>query len=215
MALGWWSTRRMAKGWELRSAAGIAQVSPEADAALVVLADQPFVQAGTIDRLIGVYREQNPQIVIPVYQGFRGNPVLLDRSVFPELLGLAGDIGCRAIFGSHTENIVKAPVDDIGVLLDIDTPGDFEKLQTGLRAGRLGRGAAGIGGSRGAGCRGEPQLVVVGQEAVAKALISLGAADEVHGDGCRSAADPRSGSRRGPDFARSGLFAPGRRRNTW
>lgn len=86
-------------GSSLRS--GIAQVSPQANAALMVLADQPFVQPATIDRLIRVYRERNPQIVIPVYQGFRGNPVLLDRSAFPELLGLAGDIGCRAIFGSH------------------------------------------------------------------------------------------------------------------
>src|ERR1051325_8673712 len=69
---------------------GIAHVSPDAHAALVVLADQPFLKPETIDQLIRVYREQRPQIVIPVYQGFRGNPVLLDRSVFPELLGLAG-----------------------------------------------------------------------------------------------------------------------------
>jgi len=72
---------REGMGTSLRT--GIAHVSPEASAALVVLADQPFVQPGTIDQLIRVYREQKPQIVIPVYQGFRGNPVLLDRSVFP------------------------------------------------------------------------------------------------------------------------------------
>jgi molybdenum cofactor cytidylyltransferase len=101
--------------------AGIEQVSPDADAALVMLADQPFVKPESLDRLIHIYAEQKPQIVIPVYQGFRGNPVLLDQSVFPELLNLGGDIGCRAIFGSHTENILKVPVEDIGVLVDIDT----------------------------------------------------------------------------------------------
>jgi molybdenum cofactor cytidylyltransferase len=153
---------------------GIAEVSPEAGAALVVLADQPFVQAATIDRLIRVYREQNPQIVIPVYQGFRGNPVLLDRSVFPELLGLAGDIGCRAIFGSHTENIVKAPVDDIGVLLDIDTPGDFEKLQQAYERGDWGAELLESADLAGRDVGGAPQLVVVGQEAVASALMKLG-----------------------------------------
>jgi molybdenum cofactor cytidylyltransferase len=159
-------------GTSLRT--GIAQVSPEADAALVVLADQPFVQPGTIDQLIRVYREQKPQIVIPMYRGFRGNPVLLDRSVFPELLGLAGDIGCRAIFGDHTENILKAPVDDIGVLLDIDTPLDFETLQQAHAKGEWGAALLESADLAGRDVTGAPQLVVVGQEEAAKALVSLG-----------------------------------------
>jgi molybdenum cofactor cytidylyltransferase len=159
-------------GTSLRT--GIAQVSPEADAALVVLADQPFVRPGTIDQLIGVYREQKPQIVIPIYRGFRGNPVLLDRSVFPELLGLAGDIGCRAIFGDHTENILKAPVDDIGVLLDIDTPLDLETLQQAHAKGEWGAALLESADLAGRDVTGGPQLVVVGQEEAAKALMSLG-----------------------------------------
>jgi molybdenum cofactor cytidylyltransferase len=153
---------------------GIAQVSPEARAALVVLADQPFVQPATIDRLIDVYRGRNPQIVIPVYQGFRGNPVLLDRSVFPELLALTGDIGCRAIFGSHTENIVKAPVDDVGVLLDMDTRVDFETLQQAYERGDWGAELLESADVAGRDVSGEPQLVVVGQEAVAATLVKLG-----------------------------------------
>jgi CTP:molybdopterin cytidylyltransferase MocA len=159
-------------GTSLRT--GIAQVSPSAHAALVVLADQPFVQPATINHLIRVYREQKPQIVIPVYQGFRGNPVLLDRSVFPELLSLSGDIGCRAIFGSHTENILKAPVDDIGVLLDIDTPGDFEKFQQAYTRGEWGLALLESADLAGRDVSGQPQLVVVGLEPVATALVKLG-----------------------------------------
>jgi hypothetical protein len=79
--------------------------------------------------MISEYRERKPQIAIPVYRGFRGNPVLLDRSVFSEIMGLKGDVGCRAIFGGHSENILKVPVDDVGVLLDIDTRKDFEKVE--------------------------------------------------------------------------------------
>lgn len=163
---------REGMGTSLR--AGIAQVSPDADAALVVLADQPFVKPETIDRLIRAYREQKPQIVIPVYRGFRGNPVLLDRSVFPELLGLTGDIGCRAIFGGHTENILKSPVDDIGVLLDIDTPGDLETLGQAHAKGEWGPALLEAADLAGRDVTGAPQLVVVGQEAVGKALVSLG-----------------------------------------
>lgn len=108
---------------------GIATLSPGIDAALIVLADQPFVRPATLNQLIDRYIESNAQIAIPIYRGFRGNPVLLDRSVFAEVMAVTGDIGCRAIFGSHADGIVKVPVDDVGVLLDIDSKIDFERLQ--------------------------------------------------------------------------------------
>ena len=109
--------------------AGVARVSPSAEGALIVLADQPLLRPETIDQLIDEYRRNKPQIVIPVYSGSRGNPVLLDRSVFPELAGLTGDVGCRAIFDKHTERILKVPVTDSGVLLDLDTPADIKRFE--------------------------------------------------------------------------------------
>ena len=153
--------------------AGIAAVDPGAKAALVILGDQPFLKAATIDRLIGQHRERQPQIAIPLYQGFRGNPVLLDRSVFPELAGLAEDIGCRAIFGSHTENILKVPVDDAGILLDVDTPADFEKLAE-IEARGMGVEASLEEGDTSTSAGAQPQLVIVGYEAVGRALVKLG-----------------------------------------
>ena len=115
--------------------AGLSEVSSRSQAALIVLGDQPFVGAPTMDRLIGVHRESRGQIIIPTFRGFRGNPVLLDRAVFPELKGLSGDVGCRSIFGAHTEEIVRVAVDDVGILLDMDRPedlrvahGDIERL---------------------------------------------------------------------------------------
>src|SRR5260370_17709568 len=106
---------------------GLAAVSLPVEGALIVLADQPFVRSSTLDQMIGYWRKSGPQILIPLYRGFRGNPVLLDRSVFPELINLAGDIGCRAIFGAHTESIHKLAVEDVGVLLDIDSAEDWSQ----------------------------------------------------------------------------------------
>ena len=64
-----------------------------------------------------------------MFQGVRGNPVLLDRSVFPEVMALQGDIGCRAIFGNHLDGISKVEVNDVGILLDIDNKDDYEMLR--------------------------------------------------------------------------------------
>src|SRR5260370_32165120 len=120
-------------GTSLRT--GLSALSASVKAAFVVLADQPFVRPETLDRMIACHREPAAEITIPLYKGFRGNPVLLDRTVFPELMGLSCDVGCRAIFGSHTQGIRKVEADDPGVLLDIDSLEDFEKLtRPGLAA---------------------------------------------------------------------------------
>jgi molybdenum cofactor cytidylyltransferase len=108
--------------------AGLAALDPTTDAALIVLGDQPSVRPETLNRMIERYQRSDAQILVPMYQGFRGNPVLLDRSVFPEVMALKGDIGCRAVFGNHQDGIVKVMVDDIGILLDIDSMDDFAKL---------------------------------------------------------------------------------------
>ena len=114
-------------GTSLKS--GLARVDSQVQAALIILADQPFVRPETLDQLIAAHERTRAQIVIPTYRGFRGNPVLLDRSVFPEVMGLSGDIGCRAIFGEHQDGIVKLEVGDVGILLDIDQKSDYESFR--------------------------------------------------------------------------------------
>ena len=111
--------------------AGLSALDPQIGAAFIVLADQPFVRPETFAQLADHYRRLRVQIVIPSYHGVRGNPVLLDRSVFAEVMALEGDIGCRAIFGSHNEGSAKVEVEDEGILLDIDNQEDYERLREG------------------------------------------------------------------------------------
>ena len=108
---------------------GLSAIKAEAEAALIVLADQPFLKSTTIDQLIEEYRRKKPEILIPTYDGVRGNPVLLDRSLFGEAAELRGDVGFRAIFGRHARGISKLPVHDPGVLMDLDTPADVERFE--------------------------------------------------------------------------------------
>jgi molybdenum cofactor cytidylyltransferase len=158
--------------------AGLSAVDPQCAGALIVLADQPFVRPATLNLLMAEHHRSKAQIVIPTYRGFRGNPVLLDRSVFAEVMALNGDIGCRAIFGDHLEGIVKLPVDDAGILLDIDRQSDFEALRRA--GGRTQREkalleTADLHGRQLAGATTvQPELVIVGRDAMAAALAKLG-----------------------------------------
>lgn len=109
--------------------AGLEAVSPQAGAALILLADQPLVRPATFNQLADHYRRTRPQILIPTCRGIRGNPVLLDRSLFVEAMALEGDVGCRALFQQHPEAIAKLEVEDEGILLDIDNPDDYRRLR--------------------------------------------------------------------------------------
>jgi molybdenum cofactor cytidylyltransferase len=109
--------------------AGISALDHRSEAALIALGDQPFIRSQTMDQIIRAYRGDQAQIVIPSFQGRRGNPVLFDRSVFSEVMALAGDIGSRAIFGNHLEAIAKVEVQDEGILFDIDDPDDYARLR--------------------------------------------------------------------------------------
>jgi molybdenum cofactor cytidylyltransferase len=99
-----------------------------ADAAMIVLADQPFIAPSSLDALINAYEQQRARIVIPTFEGARGNPVIIDRTLFAEVMELRGDVGCRAIFGRHAEGIVTVAVDDRGVVTDIDTIEDLDRV---------------------------------------------------------------------------------------
>jgi molybdenum cofactor cytidylyltransferase len=158
---------------------GLSSVSPQAAGALIVLGDQPFVRPATLDRMIEFHRQHRPQILVPMYKGFRGNPVLLDRCVFPELRDLTGDIGCRAIFGSHTEGISKLSVDDPGILLDVDTIQDLQALATLCEDGEsetilLSNNDLETACMESAALVSRSELVVVGRDAVALMLVRLG-----------------------------------------
>jgi molybdenum cofactor cytidylyltransferase len=108
---------------------GLSTVSPQSEAALIVLADQPFVHPETMNQIIERYRGTDAEIVIPFHNGQRGNPVLLGRSVFPEAMAVQGDTGFRPLFGKHANDIARVDVDDAGILLDIDERADYERAR--------------------------------------------------------------------------------------
>jgi molybdenum cofactor cytidylyltransferase len=106
---------------------GLGVLRPEIQAALMVLADQPGLTPELLRTITARYRRTGAPIVVPVYRGRRGNPVLFDRQLFPELMHLGGDVGGRAILEAHAAQAERVTVTDQAILSDIDTPGDYHR----------------------------------------------------------------------------------------
>ncbi len=80
---------------------GIESLGPEATGAVVMLADQPTLSTFVIDALIAAFEEEGGAVVQPIYAGEIGHPVLLNRTLFPEVLSVTGDHGARDVVAAH------------------------------------------------------------------------------------------------------------------
>lgn len=98
---------------------------PEPQAALVALGDMPNLTPAALDRLVAAHLQGSAAITAPVAGGERRNPVLLGRSLWPELLTVSGDEGGRSVLRRHQEATQLVPFDDPALFLDIDTPADL------------------------------------------------------------------------------------------
>jgi molybdenum cofactor cytidylyltransferase len=87
--------------------------------AVVALGDMPWVQATTYQSL--QFALTPSSLVVPHYQGQRGNPVGIGRAYFPTLSKATGDTGARHLFAQHPDAVKRLEVNDPGILLDLDT----------------------------------------------------------------------------------------------
>jgi len=110
---------------------GLASLPADANAAVVLLADMPWIDGGHVDRLLAAFDPQQPKIVVPVKDGRRGNPILWPRSFFAEMKAVEGDVGARDVLRRHADQIDHVAFDDDAIFADVDTP----EALTGL-AGR-------------------------------------------------------------------------------
>ncbi|WP_207462451.1 molybdopterin-binding/glycosyltransferase family 2 protein [Azospirillum sp. SYSU D00513] len=112
-----------AEGLSTSLRAGLAALPGDVDGVLVCLGDMPRVSSAAIDRLIAAFNPlEGRAICVPVTGGKRGNPVLWDRAFFPEMAQAAGDTGAKHLIGRHAELVCEVPIDEPGVLYDVDTP---------------------------------------------------------------------------------------------
>lgn len=118
---------RFAEGIGTSVACGIAALAPETAAAVIALGDQPFVAASVLRALVDAWQATGASIVAPRYAGLRGNPVLFDRRVFPELLALAGDVGARIVIERDPARVSLVEAEG-EMPTDVDTPADLERL---------------------------------------------------------------------------------------
>ncbi len=115
-------------GASLRTAA--AALPDDAAGAFVFLGDMPAIDPATPARLAEAFTGPH-DIVAPTHLGLRGHPVLFGATWLPALRALSGDEGGRALIENAGARLVRVPVEDPGIHLDVDRPEDLARVIEG------------------------------------------------------------------------------------
>jgi molybdenum cofactor cytidylyltransferase len=110
---------------------GLAALDGNFDAVFVVLADQPLIGAGDLTELIAAFKKRPAgNVLVPVVDGRRGNPILLDAVARADILASDTNLGCRHLIERRPELVHVHATSNPRFVSDLDTLEDVQQLAT-------------------------------------------------------------------------------------
>lgn len=106
---------------------GLAAADPRSDGVMILLGDQPGVDAEAMERVAAEWRAGSADIVVADYQGTLGHPLIFGSRLFPELAALHGDKAAWKLLDRHPA-WVRATALSRTLPADVDTAGDYAAL---------------------------------------------------------------------------------------
>ncbi len=116
------------KGYSSSLQAGLNAIPDQCAGAMFLLGDQPLLLGDTVEKLIRAFQKEPLRWIAPSWKGQRGNPVIIPASWFNSIFALSGDTGPRQHLRDPAANLKIIEVDDEGVVFDIDSREDYERL---------------------------------------------------------------------------------------
>jgi molybdenum cofactor cytidylyltransferase len=104
--------------------------TPEIEAVVLTLCDQPFISSQIIDRLVDTYYQTNKKIVACEYAGTLGVPALFHHTLFSDLISFKEGTGAKKVIKKYTQDVFSIPFPEAAI--DIDTSEDYEQFQSML-----------------------------------------------------------------------------------
>jgi molybdenum cofactor cytidylyltransferase len=102
--------------------AAIRSLPPGTDGILLCLIDHPLISAVLIQELIEQFYKSGKPIVLPVYEGRRGHPLIFSASLYDELLRAPLETGARAVVWAHSHDVEEVRTNEEGCVLNLNDP---------------------------------------------------------------------------------------------
>jgi CTP:molybdopterin cytidylyltransferase MocA len=93
--------------------------------------DHPLISASLVNDLIESFEKTNAPVVVPLFEGHRGHPVIFASRLYEELLNAPEDKGARAVVWAHANEICEVGTEEEGCVLNLNDPEAFSKISSG------------------------------------------------------------------------------------
>ncbi len=100
---------------------GLSNLPANADVVFIFPGDQPLIEANTVNVMLEAFVSSGKGIVVPVYKGKRGHPLLIGKKYLDEIDSLNDKIGLRELILNHPMDTEHVETSDRGILKDFDT----------------------------------------------------------------------------------------------
>ena len=107
--------------------AALRSLPPGTDGILLCLIDHPLISSLLVQDLIEQFYKTKKPIVLPVYEGRRGHPVMFSASLYDELLRAPLETGARAVVWAHKSDVEEVQTNEEGCILNLNDPETMNK----------------------------------------------------------------------------------------
>jgi molybdenum cofactor cytidylyltransferase len=107
---------------------GLAALQAPCDGVLICLADLPLLTADDLHRLIEGFETCPTPVLVPTFEGQRGNPILIADAQRTQILEGDRTLGCRRLLERHPERVTTLEMDNDHTVFDLDTPEAYARL---------------------------------------------------------------------------------------
>ena len=111
---------------------GMRALKKSCDAVLVCLSDLPLLEAADLEKLIAAFADCPTSILVPTFEGQRGNPIIMDHAHRAQILAADRNLGCKRLIQNNPELVTAVEMDSDHVIFDLDTPAAYETLKQRL-----------------------------------------------------------------------------------
>jgi len=118
--------------WELGQLssihAGLRSLPAGTDGMLLSLIDHPLITAALVGKLIEEFYLSRAPIVLPIFQGRRGHPVIFSARLYADLLAAPMEVGARAVVWEHREEVKEYETEEEGCVLNLNDPEALRRM---------------------------------------------------------------------------------------
>jgi molybdenum cofactor cytidylyltransferase len=94
---------------------------------LVCLIDHPLISRSLVNGLVELFYSTRAPVVLPVYQGRRGHPVIFSAALYDELAAAPMELGARSVVWAHKEEVTEYITTEEGCVLNLNDPDTFAR----------------------------------------------------------------------------------------